>query len=694
MQTATFTVDHQWNNGFTASLSLKNQAQSTIQGWLFELEAPFTIDKVWNAQLVSRSGNRYRFRNLSYNKTIAGDSAVSFGFRAKAPSGAIAPPTNFRLNGLALEAPPGPATAQPRPSSPQTSPSLTIPPMAAPATAPAEPGVAGPTPSPSDRPVAQTLGQALGQSLAQTSGQTLAPLSTAQFKVTQDWRSGFTGSLSLTNTSGQSLDNWRFEFQAPFPIRNLWGGELVSRQGDRYSVSAPRWNRTLSPGERVTIGFNVDRPAADSGRPSGYRLGGDGALNLAFGDRPPAPTSPGVAALQPAVPRPTPQPQPAPSPIAPPRPSQPTSPLPGRSLWSDGFEQDSWQNNWGKTSGRWGQANLSRVSDSRDRNNDLLRVTFPAGSSSPAYARSANRPLGGGEFKADLGLAPADALRLSYKIRFSDNFNFVQGGKLPGLYGGKGNSGGNIPNGSDGFSTRLMWRSGGRGEVNAYLPTSRSWGTPLGTGNWRFEPGTWHGITQEVVLNDPGRANGKVTVWFDGDRVLHQEGLTFRKTQQLKIDGIFFSSFFGGNGASWATPKTVYADFDDFQVSAPTGQAPAVQAPAVQARQLGHDPLLGNSLGVGRAGSQDILMPGQGDRPSATDAGTTILGSAPSGPAQIAIGGADLPPQSLAGEDLPRSLGALSGQGLAEPSAAWEADPLALGGAAQSPLGAGAIRLA
>jgi hypothetical protein len=52
-------------------------------------------------------------------------------------------------------------------------------------------------------------------------------------------------------------------------------------------------------------------------------------------------------------------------------------------------------------------------------------------------------------------------MRLSYYVRFSENFDFVKGGKLPGLFGGVGNSGGEIPDGTDGFSTRFMWRRNG-----------------------------------------------------------------------------------------------------------------------------------------------------------------------------------------------------------------------------------------
>ncbi len=158
-------------------------------------------------------------------------------------------------------------------------------------------------------------------------------------------------------------------------------------------------------------------------------------------------------------------------------------------------------------------------------------------------------------------------MRLSYYVRFSENFDFVKGGKLPGLLGGVGNSGGEIPDGTDGFSTRFMWRRNGDGEVYAYLLTSKKDGTSIGRGNWRFKPGVWYRLEQEVILNQPGKANGRVRVWLDGRPVLDRGALTFRTTNALKIEGLFFSTFFGGGDSSWATPKDVYADFADFQVS-------------------------------------------------------------------------------------------------------------------------------
>ncbi len=244
-------------------------------------------------------------------------------------------------------------------------------------------------------------------------------------------------------------------------------------------------------------------------------------------------------------------------------PSTPT----GTIIWSDKFATTDWKQPWRfRSGGSWGLENTKVTKDPSGKFSQVLRVRYPAGSASPTVARRNKAPLGGAQFFADLGMTPRDSVRLSYYLRFSDNFDYVKGGKLPGLFGGRGNSGGNIPDGTDGFSTRFMWRRNGDGEVYAYLPSSAEDGTSIGRGNWRFQPGKWYRLEQEVRLNQPGKNNGRVRVWVDGRQVLDQQGLTFRTVNQLKIEGIFFSTFFGGGNPSWATPNDVYVDFADFSV--------------------------------------------------------------------------------------------------------------------------------
>lgn len=252
------------------------------------------------------------------------------------------------------------------------------------------------------------------------------------------------------------------------------------------------------------------------------------------------------------------------------------SALPDRStkqtiLWAGKLDKNTWQKQWGvQDKGSWGLENLTVIPDPEKKFAQIMRVRFPKGSASPAASRKEDAPLGGTQFYADLKLPAQNALRLSYYVRFSKDFDFVKGGKLPGLYGGTGNSGGDIPDGTDGFSTRFMWRRHGDGEVYAYLPNSKKYGTSIGRGDWQFQRGVWHHIEQEVVLNQPNQRNGQIRVWFDDKSVLLKRGLSFRSVDSLKLDGLFFSTFFGGNDTSWATPKDVFIDFAEFSVSSVT----------------------------------------------------------------------------------------------------------------------------
>ncbi|MEV5412774.1 polysaccharide lyase [Thermopolyspora sp. NPDC052614] len=221
--------------------------------------------------------------------------------------------------------------------------------------------------------------------------------------------------------------------------------------------------------------------------------------------------------------------------------------------------------------GSFGLADRAYVLPSDDpRFREILRVLFPAGSASRKASREDGTPEGGAQLYLPFADGPADAVRLTYHVRFPDGFAFVKGGKLPGLFGGTRTSGGRIPDGSDGLSTRYMWRRAGAGEVYAYLPTSHDHGTSLGRGAWTYPTGRWIRLEQDVRLNTPGKADGSITVRLDGRQVFRADALTFRTTGDLRIDGVFFSTFFGGDDASWSSPSDQHIDFAGFE-TAPVG---------------------------------------------------------------------------------------------------------------------------
>ncbi|ESA33636.1 polysaccharide lyase [Leptolyngbya sp. Heron Island J] len=238
------------------------------------------------------------------------------------------------------------------------------------------------------------------------------------------------------------------------------------------------------------------------------------------------------------------------------------------SLWESDLSTPNWLTQWQPRQEKsWGLNNVEIVSMTTPPFEHILRVHYPAGSASPSVARNTDSPLGGAQFYGDLFIPAQDKMQLTYYVRFANGFDFVKGGKLPGLFGGTGASGGSIPNGTDGFSARLMWRQNGQGEVYAYMPTSENYGTSIGRGTWTFQPNTWYKVTQEIQLNTPNINDGQIRLWINDSLVLEKGDLLFRTVNSLQVDGIFFSTFFGGSDSSWATPQDTYIDFANFSVS-------------------------------------------------------------------------------------------------------------------------------
>ncbi len=95
----------------------------------------------------------------------------------------------------------------------------------------------------------------------------------------------------------------------------------------------------------------------------------------------------------------------------------------------------------------------------------MLQLFYPKDSVNPA-----RWPQGGSEFYAKpLDIGRANNVTLEYRVFFPGDFDWVRGGKLPGLYGGHTRCSGGDP-ALDCFSTRMMWRAGGAGELYLVRP--------------------------------------------------------------------------------------------------------------------------------------------------------------------------------------------------------------------------------
>ena len=193
-----------------------------------------------------------------------------------------------------------------------------------------------------------------------------------------------------------------------------------------------------------------------------------------------------------------------------------------------------------------------------------LAVNFPA----HTYGSEKNGAVWRLEFDSSYS-----AVEVRFDVMFEKDFDFVRGGKLPGLFGGKGNTGGNKPNGKDGFSARMMWREDGRVVQYLYYPDQPTryghqipWIDQATKQPIRFIPGQWHTVVHRVCMNTPGKRDGTLQAFFDNQPVLKMDSIRFRDTDAFAIDGFLLSTFFGGGDASWETTaqETIY--FDNFQI--------------------------------------------------------------------------------------------------------------------------------
>lgn len=229
-----------------------------------------------------------------------------------------------------------------------------------------------------------------------------------------------------------------------------------------------------------------------------------------------------------------------------------------RDLWtSEGFQPASWDN---------GLQSRTKIDDSiAAQGIHSMRVMYPKGEFGTAHTGC----------QISLLFPSLNEAYASYYLRFSENFSWGTtnyGGKLPGLAGGENCSGGKHCDGTNGWSARLMWRSGGKLILYLYdMLKPDTYGldvqlTHLDGSPIIAERGKWYHIAERVKMNStPDLADGEVQIWVNGEEALL---LTERKftTNEVKIDNFYISTFHGGADEGWCPTDTCYTYFDNIKI--------------------------------------------------------------------------------------------------------------------------------
>lgn len=88
---------------------------------------------------------------------------------------------------------------------------------------------------------------------------------------------GYSGQITITNTSDQTLADWSLTFTSNYAISGGWGGDLIHSDSSTYTLVPSSWNRTLEPGESISFGIEGNETISNFGI---FRLVNAATLNL------------------------------------------------------------------------------------------------------------------------------------------------------------------------------------------------------------------------------------------------------------------------------------------------------------------------------------------------------------------------------------------------------------------------------
>ena len=361
-------------------------------------------------------------------------------------------------------------------------------------------------------------------------------------RIALDWNGGYKLEVDLSTKA--NVFDWSLDFELPTTstIRGAYGVELVDNGSGSYSINGTGNLQDLEVGETAKAIFIIDDSGQDALVPQFTATGNDNAL---MGSTISDPISAPASAPQPFK-------------LSDAAISVGFENHSAGTSYNDTAQSKDWDVDWSYQMDKYGS-----ISNQQARSgNNSLQMTYPANAQSNAGAKWV--------------IPDRKEYYLSYWVKFDGDFDFDgrvhSGGKLPGLGSGDLASGGSKPTGTNGFTSRYMWREDGKATLYLYhMDQPGTYGEDIllkdsnGEDKY-FQRGQWHNMIQRVKVNDGYQSNGEIDVWMDGEQVLDMDNLKFM-TDGGGIDTAYFSTFHGGYGSDWWPEKNDNAYFDDFVVS-------------------------------------------------------------------------------------------------------------------------------
>jgi hypothetical protein len=230
------------------------------------------------------------------------------------------------------------------------------------------------------------------------------------------------------------------------------------------------------------------------------------------------------------------------------------------------FESDVWLKHWsGGKRETVSVVNEDKKRDFRSLQNKALRIKVPKGEH---YGASIEY-----EFKKRLGSEPEE-IYFRYYLRFGNDWDPARGGKLPGIGGtyGRAGWGGRPSNGRNGWSARGLFKRqrGGKTPVGYYCYHADMKGRYGSNWIWDVEKrgylenNRWYCIEQYVKMNTPGKNDGILRGWVDGQPAFEKTDVRMRDINTLRIETVWLNVYLGG---SWVARSDHHLYIDNIVIA-------------------------------------------------------------------------------------------------------------------------------
>ncbi len=77
------------------------------------------------------------------------------------------------------------------------------------------------------------------------------------YSLTDHWADGYSTTITLENTSDESIENWHVSFPAEQEIVDMWNAQLIETAEDTKVFKNVEWNQDIAVGQSITFGFTA-----------------------------------------------------------------------------------------------------------------------------------------------------------------------------------------------------------------------------------------------------------------------------------------------------------------------------------------------------------------------------------------------------------------------------------------------------